>query len=206
MFIQKIALCISVLFFAGTLAQAKGSGGGRKIMAVVGAAQTTMDTTDSQCIPICNAVAATGLQAGVNIDFPLGSMVALRTGAMYVQRIAKYSQTGLTGDASYNYNSIDIPLNFVIMFGDFSIVAGASAGIKSSTSCSATGSRTCTGFSSLVEDKSTIIPIQIGLGYVLAQKISLQVMYEPYTDLATIKGATYVYKTSSLGARIGFIF
>lgn len=148
--------------------------------------QQTSEATS--CTGTCSTNTQTLFGAGATTKFDMGSNFAFRTGGMITQRGYKQTQTGVSDAVNYTY--VDVPLLPEYQINDmFTAHAGVVLGLKANRTCDA--SSNCAGF----EDKSMVLPVQIGGTYNIDQQWMARLTYESGSALTTSNGVDY--KTSN---------
>lgn len=154
----------------------------------------------SSCTGTCSTTSQTLFGAGATTKFDMGNNFALRTGGMLTQRGYKQTVTGVSDSINYTY--VDVPVLPEYQINDmFTAHAGVVLGLKASRTCDA--SSNCTGF----EDKSMVVPVQIGGTYNIDKQWMARLTYESGSALtSTGAGGTDLKTTNAIALGGGYSF
>ncbi len=123
-----------------------------------------------------SAKSQTGIEGGVIGIFDFAEKMGLRTGFMYVQRPLSLSSDAGLGDAKFNLNYFDVPLQFSYNIGDVgSLFIGPVVSVNLDSNSSGTGIYNGVKMTSI---KSTVFPLQIGASFKFASQLGATVYFE----------------------------
>ncbi len=130
---------------------------------------------------------------GVVTKIPLNESVSFRTGGLLVLRDSEASVDSITATVSRMF--LDVPAQ--LAFGTDKVMgyAGMNLGLKLSSSCSVTGSSTC----SILDEKSMVFQPVLG-GQVAVSQFKLGAFFEIETEYSRN------WKQSALGLTFGMAF
>ena len=144
------------------------------------------------CTGPCTTNSQMFFAAGATTKFDMGNNFAVRTGGMLTQRGYKQTNAGLSDAVSFMY--IDVPVLPEYQINEmFSAHAGVVLGLKANRTCDLSAGNTCTG----MEDKSLVMPIQVGGTYNIDKQWTARLTYESGAALTTEASTKADFKTAN---------
>lgn len=163
--------------------------------------QQASESSSTICTGTCSTESQMLFGAGATTKFDMGNNFALRTGGMITQRGYKQTQPGSSDSINFTY--VDVPVLPEYQINDmFTAHAGVVLGLKASRTCDS--SSNCTGF----EDKSMVLPVQIGGTYNIDKQWMAHLTYETGAALTSTSstGGTELKSANAIALGGGYSF